>query len=353
MPRTVLYGSQVAQARVGFLGAGLIARYHAGSLAASGEAFAPAAVFDPDPARAERFGAELGYPVVGSEDEVLDRVDAVYVCTWTSEHPRLVASAAARGIHVFCEKPLATDLTGARAVAEVLAGSGVTHQVGLVLRRSPAFGLARALATEPAAGRVQAVVFRDDQFLPVRGMYGSNWRADVARAGAGTLLEHSIHDLDLLGWLAGSITAVTCRTAAFHALPGIEDVAAVLSAHDTGATSTLTSVWHDVDERPSLRRVELLCERRWIAVEGDWTGPVRWRSAGDADDTVLEGDALIAEARTRGARIGNPDGSFLRAIAAGAPAWPSASDALVAHRVADACYRSAAAGGATVDVLMA
>ena len=44
---------------------------------------------------------------------MLDRCDAVYVCSWTSEHPRLVAAAAERGVHVFCEKPLAVDLATA------------------------------------------------------------------------------------------------------------------------------------------------------------------------------------------------------------------------------------------------
>jgi 4-hydroxybenzoate polyprenyltransferase len=54
---------------------------------------------------------------------------------------------------------------------------------------------------------VLTVVFRDDQYLPVRGVYKSSWRGDVARAGAGTLLEHSIHDLDLLEWLLGPAVA--------------------------------------------------------------------------------------------------------------------------------------------------
>ena len=35
-------------------------------------------------------------------DELLERVDAVFVTTWTSEHERLVAAAAERGVAVFC-----------------------------------------------------------------------------------------------------------------------------------------------------------------------------------------------------------------------------------------------------------
>lgn len=337
--------------RVGFLGCGFIAEFHAGMLELAGEPFEPGPVHDVDPERAAAFAAKHGYTAVGTEEAVLDGCDAVFVCTWTSEHPRLVLAAAERGRHVFCEKPLATDLAAARQMADAVEAAGVVAQVGLVLRRSPAFELARSLVTDERAGRLMAVVFRDDQFIPIRGYYGSDWRADRERAGAGTLLEHSIHDLDLLERLCGPATSVACRTSAFHELPGIDDVAAVTLGFASGATAQLTSVWHDVDERGSLRRVELLCERAFVVVEGDWFGPVRWRYAGDEEETVLEGDALVEECRRRPElRIGNPDGSFLRAVREGRPAWPSLRDAVRAHELADACYASAALGGAPVAV---
>jgi predicted dehydrogenase len=319
-------------------------------LRASGEPFEPGPVFDVDPARAESFAADFGYSVVDSEDAVLDGCDAVYVTTWTAEHPRLVIAAAARGRHVFCEKPLAVDTAHARAMTEAVEAAGVVAQVGLVLRRSPAFGLARALLIDERAGRAMAVVFRDDQFIPIRGHYGSTWRADPDRAGAGTLLEHSIHDLDLLEHLLGPAASVACRTSTFHELPGIDDVAVATLGFTNGATASLTSVWHDVDERGSLRRVEILCERAFIVVEGDWFGPVRWRYAGDAEETALEGEDLVTETRRRGVRLGNPDGSFLRAIRNGGPAWPSLRDAVRAHELADACYASAALDGVPVAV---
>ena len=331
--------------RVGFLGAGLIARFHAEMLAISRETFTRGPVFDPAGERATRFAADLGYTAARSEQAVLEAVDAVYVTTWTSEHHRLVAEAAARGVHVFCEKPLAVDARDAREVVAAAERAEIVNQCGLILRRSPAFGLVQRLLADPAAGRPMAVVFRDDQFIPVRGTYGSDWRADPRRAGAGTLLEHSIHDLDLLQWLLGPVSTVACRTEAFHGLPGIEDVAAATVAFESGATASLVSVWHDLDERPSLRHVELFCERAYMAVEGDWSGPVRYRFAGDAEETEVEGEELPAEARRRGARLGNPDGSFLRAIRDGRPAWPSFRDALAAHDLVDACYRSAADGG--------
>lgn len=335
--------------RVGFLGAGLIATYHSKMLRASGEDVAWSGVHDPDRDRAERFAAASGATPCPTEDEVLAGCDAVYVCTWTSEHVRLVRAAAERGVAVFCEKPLSVDLAGAVEVAGALAAARVVNQVGLVLRYAPAFTLLRSLVADPASGRVMAVVFRDDQYLPVRGWYGSSWRGDVARAGAGTLLEHSIHDLDVLEWLCGPAERVAAETAGYHGLPGIEDVAVATLRFASGATASLTSVWHDVLERPSLRRVEVLCERAWYALEGDWWGPVRWTVEGRGSGAV-EGDGLVAALAERGIVPVNPDGAFVRAVAAGTPAFPDAAVALRAHVVADAAYRSAAAGGSAVAV---
>jgi predicted dehydrogenase len=325
--------------RIGFLGAGLIATYHSKSLRASGVDCTWAAVYDPDRARAERFAAATGSAVAEGEEEVVDRADALYVCTWTSEHPRLVELATQAGKAVFCEKPLAVDLARARAMHNAVAQAGVVNQVGLVLRASPAFNaLALRLADTDATGRVMAVVFRDDQYIPVQGMYGSTWRGEAAKAGAGCLLEHSIHDVDVLSWLLGPVAQVSARQAGFHGIPGIEDVVAATLTYESGVTASLVSVWHDVLSRPSLRLVEVHCERAWFSLEGDWAGPLRVMTSDGAE--VLEGDKLPTPP--------NPDRAFVEAAREGRPAFPDFAVAVQANEVVEALYQSAAAGGAQV-----
>src|SRR3954471_2381628 len=95
------------QLRIGFLGAGLIATYHSKSLRRSGAPVQRAGVYDPDIQRAKAFAEASAHTVMHSEDEVLDTCDAVYVCTWTSEHARQIEKAVARRLAIFCEKPLA------------------------------------------------------------------------------------------------------------------------------------------------------------------------------------------------------------------------------------------------------
>src|SRR5262249_27116053 len=157
----------------------------------------------------------------------------------------------------------------------------------------------KALAADPASGRTMSVVFRDDQYIPVQGGYQSTWRGDATKAGAGTLLEHSIHDLDMLEHVLGPVAEVSARIAGFHDIPGIEDVASLSLTFASGAIGSLTSIWHDVLERPSLRRVELFCETTYAVLEGDWFGPVEWTTTG-APTEKREWDGLVDEAKRRG-----------------------------------------------------
>jgi len=335
--------------RVGFLGAGFIANVHA-SLLHSCAGVSWAGVYDTDPSRAEALAAKTGATVCASEDEVLSGCDAVFICTWTSEHPRLVEMAAERGVAIFCEKPLATDLAGAVQMAETVRRAAVVNQVGLVLRFSPAFCWLRELIADPASGRVMSVMFRDDQYIPLQGMYKSTWRGDVARAGAGTLLEHSIHDIDIIESLVGPIRTVSGVSAEFHGIAGIEDAVNLSLSFANGAVGSLLSVWHDILERESSRHVEVMCENLWCSIEtDDWWGPVRWQRTGE-DPGRLEGGELGDKVWKAGLAPVNPDEGFFDAIRRGRTAGPDFDTALRAHVVVEAAYRSAAQGGVPVTV---
>ena len=307
-----------------------------------------ARIYDRDPDRAASFAAASGGVVAASEEEVLDDCDAVFICTWTSEHRRLVEMVVERGVAIFCEKPLATNTQDARHMAELVESVGVTNQVGLIMRRYPAFAVLRDLVHDPAAGRLMSFVFRDDQWLPVPGEYGSTWRGEADKAGAGVLLEHSIHDLDIIEHALRPIRSASARSSSFHGLPGIEDLMVVMLDLGDGATGSLTTVWHDVAPRPSLRRVEVFCERRWVALEGDVFGPVRWTDA-DGSTGELDADGIV----TRAAEIGVsgwPQRAFIEAARSRTSVSPSFRDAVRAHEVADALYRSAAKGSAWMTV---
>jgi predicted dehydrogenase len=235
-------------------------------------------------------------------------------------------------------------------MTDAVSQAGVVNQVGLVLRSSPAFLELKHQIEDPRSGRVQAAVLRDDQFLPVQGMYGSTWRADPGKAGAGTMLEHSIHDIDALEWLLGPAESVSARSSTFHGNPGIEDTVVVGMELAGGTQVSLTSVWHQLLERPSLRRLEVICEHAFLTLEHDVHGPVTWTRPGDHGS--LEGaDLFTAVAERHDGRSPNQDAGFIQAVATGVPGeHPDFTTALRAHQVVDGIYRSAAEGGAAVDV---
>ena len=339
-----------ATPRIGFIGTGHIATFHSKMLRRCGVPHERGAVFDIDGTRAEAFAAASGSTVVGSETEVVDDSDIVYICTWTSEHARLVDMCIAAGKPFFCEKPLSTGLVGAVAMERAAVDSGLTHQCGLILRRSPAYLWARELIADPKAGDVMAVVFRDDQFIPTQGHYKSTWRGDVTKAGAGTLLEHSIHDVDMLRFLVGDVSDVSARSTFRHGIDGIEDVVAASVRFENGAIGTLTTIWHDNLSRPSLRHVEVFCRNRTVVIAGDdWFGPVTWSDTDGATGS-LQGDDLLERTAPLAEGDPNPDGAFVKAAVAGTAGFPDFSVALDAHRIVEAMYQSARRDGDTVSL---
>src|SRR5262245_61332743 len=125
--------------RVGLVGAGFIGTVHAYAIQLLSDAGLVAArleaVHDADPARAARIARHQRGSAVESLDDLLDSVDVVWCCPWTSAHLDVVTAAAERGLPVLCEKPLGRHLAEADDVASQL--ERVPHRVGLVLRCSP------------------------------------------------------------------------------------------------------------------------------------------------------------------------------------------------------------------------
>jgi len=312
-------------------------------------------VHDLDAGRAAGFAAANGAQVASSVSEVVAASDVVWVCTPTASHPAVVDAAVSGAVAVFCEKPLATDLRGAQALAATAAA--VPAQVGLVLRFAPVFRALRHVVSSGELGPPMTAVFRDDQYFPVQGLYASTWRGDVAQAGGGCLIEHSIHDLDILRFCLGEVSALSARTADFSGHPGVEDLAVVTLDFAGGAHAQLASVWHNILSRGSTRRVEVFCRDGLVWLDNDFLGPLHVETSDGASvrpcpppdwvrDLPLADDAVGLAVRA----YAEADRAFLDAVAAGRAPEPSLDEAVVAHRLVDAAYRSARQGGAPVSV---
>jgi predicted dehydrogenase len=346
--------------RIGFVGTGLIAWAHGLGLQAMIEGgvidASIAVVYDRSRGRAEGFATTTGAEmVVDSLEAVVERCDAVWVCTPTSAHRPAVDAAVAAGRPIFCEKPLATDLDGALALSAAVASSGLPAQSGLVLRSAPVFLALRELVHSGQLGRPMAAVFRDDQYFPIQGTYGSKWRSDVEQAGGGCLIEHSIHDLDILRFCFGEVTEVSGRTSNFSGHPGIEDVASVSMQFASGLTAHLTSVWHNILSRGSTRRIEVFFEDGLVWLDNEFRGPLHIQTSETAEERGCPSPAWVDALPFGNDQIGlgvspyvEADRAFVDAVVSGRAPEPGVDQALVAHRLVDAAYRSARQGGGPV-----
>lgn len=358
--------------RIGFVGTGTIAWAHGLGIKAMIDGgvldAAITAVHDPRERRAQGFLEAVGSPAPGtgsdsapaavaSPAEVAARADAVFVCTPTAAHRAAVDEALAAGRAVFCEKPLDRDLARAAALTDAVTAAGVPAQCGLVLRSAPVFRALRDLVDSGTLGEPMAAVFRDDQYFPIQGTYRSQWRADVAQAGGGCLIEHSIHDLDILRFCFGEVDRLAARTANHAGHEGVEDLAAVSLTFASGLEAQLTSVWHEILSRGSTRRIELLCRDGMVWLDDDFRGPLHVETS-DAtkirqcpspewvDALPLADDAIGLAIRA----YVEADRAFVDAVARNTTPEPGLDVALDAHRLVDAAYRSAAHGGEPVDL---
>jgi myo-inositol 2-dehydrogenase/D-chiro-inositol 1-dehydrogenase len=344
--------------RIGFVGCGVIASAHALSLEGLAKAGLVAAeiskVYDVDDHRTERFARHFGAVAASGLAEVIDGSDAVYVCTSTAGHLEAVRAAAQAGRPIFCEKPLARDLPETLSLVEAAT---VPTQVGLVLRTAPVFRRLGEIARSEEFGRPMAVLWRDDQFFPIQGHYASKWRSDVTIAGSGALLEHSIHDVDIMSACFGQVAWVSATVAGFSGFEGIEDSVSALMRLDSGLSVSLVSVWHQVLTRPSTRRVEVLFERAFVSLDDDFTGPLTIQTSEGSETAECPPPDWVMAVPLPAGGIGlavrpylEENRSFVDAITKGEAPAPGLTEALAAHRVVDACYRSAATGGAPMSL---
>ncbi|MEX2236702.1 MAG: Gfo/Idh/MocA family oxidoreductase [Dehalococcoidia bacterium] len=352
---------------VGLIGCGFIGTFHSrnirGLIRSEVVDASYQVVADLDGERAGRFAGLAGVDRwTTNTQEVIESPDvsAVYICTQTAGHKNLVLAAAAAGKAVFCEKPLAPNLADVREMVEAVERAGVPNQVGLVLRYSPIFLVLKELTNDPSLGRLMSAVFRDDQYFPITGQYASTWRGDHAQAGGGTMIEHSIHDLDMLRFFCGEPERVSALTRFFYEHDQVEDLAVATIEFEGGAVASLTSIWHGVSERNTRRHLELFYENGVFWVDDDFFGPIHYQTNDGGEGVVSDEEVRRRYQEMMGLegedwanalyRWTFEDYFFLKALEEGTKPYPGFEVALEGHILADAVYRSASLAGAPVEL---
>jgi myo-inositol 2-dehydrogenase/D-chiro-inositol 1-dehydrogenase len=349
--------------RVGIIGCGQIAQAHAVSfrlLADDGTARLVAAA-DPEPAGIDRVANIAGTVErrYADGDELIadPDVDAVLVVAPTRFHRDLILAVCEAGKPLFTEKPLAPSFETVVEIVDAVARAGIPAQVGFQSRFHPIIRFLHESVADRRYGAPMGYLIRDDQFWPTGDVVDghTSWRSRAAEAGGGALLEHSIHSCDVACWLFGPVRRVHAATRRVFGYD-VEDTAALTIEHESGVVGTLLTIFNGVRDREE-RRIELFFEAGAIEATTDFVvgapedsllvkeqaGPAERIDCADLLRTTFARDGLDPE-RDFYVYQYLAHRAFARALADGMAPSPGCGDALEAHRLVEAAYRSAALG---------
>ena len=320
--------------KAALIGAGGMGQLHLKAMTSCREVEV-AAVCDVDEELLSKLARELGAEAFTDFREMLRRVslDFVVVALPHWLHLPAVREAAARGVHVLKEKPLARSLEEAREVVRVAEEAGIKLMLATQRRFARTFSYAKELIDRGELGDI-FLVRGDYTFRWGRPTLG--WRGVREKSGGGALLDAGYHTVDLTYWYKGVPEVVYCLLGAIKALPfdyETEDTAVVAMRYPDGCVGRITVSWATApnEERVTVHGTEGYLVASWdklVLAKPDGTVVVEEEMRGDLWLEALKRQLL----------------HFVDCIRRDAEPISSGRENLNVMRILDACYRSAASG---------
>ncbi len=272
------------QKKVGFgiLGLG-IGMAHAEAVSTSEYAYL-AAGCDIDSARLEKFSAR--YPeasLYSCFEDMLedDRIDVISVCLPTYLHAEYASRALLCGKHVLCEKPADISVERAMKIAEAEKISG--RSAGFVFQNRFNYNM-YPIYEAVRSGRLGDIYlgtfavkwYRKQSYYDKNGGWRGTWDKD----GGGSLINQSIHTVDLMLTLMGSEASdvKSVGRVVNHDIES-EDMTASLITFENGANATFVSTTCAYDGLST----EISIYGKKGSIEADADRIKRWRLADDPD----------------------------------------------------------------------
>ena len=183
---------------VGIIGAGRIGIVHLEALA-SCENANPIIISNPTISKAQAAAEKYKLPSFTADAmEVINNpdVDAVWICSPSQFHADQIKACAAAGKHVFCEKPVATDIEETIEAINCCNEAGVKLMTALQRRFDPNFARIKQALDKGEVGEpiVIKLCSRDPAPPPF----------EYVKGGGGIFKDMAVHDLDMARFLMGS-----------------------------------------------------------------------------------------------------------------------------------------------------
>ena len=225
--------------RLMLVGCGRISERHFDAISALPE-LQLVGVCDEVAERARVAGERYSVPAFTSYAAMLaeSEADAAVICTPSGLHPRHGIMAAERGLHVICEKPMATRLEEADALVRACDTAGVYLFVVKQNRLNPAVQLLKSSLDAGRFGRIYLVNTTVRWNRPQHYYDMAPWRGTWEFDG-GAFMNQASHYVDMLQWLAGPVESVCAKTATLARRIETEDTGVAILRFRNGALGTI------------------------------------------------------------------------------------------------------------------
>ena len=192
--------------------------------------------------------------------------EMVVVATPHPLHVKPAIDAMKRGIHVLCEKPIASTVSDGDKMIAAAEEHGVTFGVMFQNRTSSFFSTAKRILDSGRLGPITRVDMIASGFRTQVYYDRGAWRGKWSSEGGGVLLNQAPHDLDILCWLAGPLRKVRgWITTRIHDIP-VEDTAYAYLEFENGAQGLLHA---STSEVPGTSRIEICCDGGKLLLQGE------------------------------------------------------------------------------------
>lgn len=199
-----------------------------------------AAVADADPQRARHAAAQVDAVPYGDWRQVLENhpeLEAVVVALPHHMHAEPACMAAAQGLHVLMEKPIATTMADGRRIAEACRQAGAMLMIGYVHRFREEAVRAREWIGNGCIGTPVSCIA---SIASPRGAHLGAWVNAPETAGGGVLLYTGIHALDRLLWLVDApLKRVHAATRTLRPSARVEEAVLALLEFANGTMASL------------------------------------------------------------------------------------------------------------------
>lgn len=290
-------------------------------------------VADDDAARGQKVAAQNETRYFPNYESLLEaRPDGVIICTENNRHRPLVEMATSRGIHILCEKPIATTLQDARAIVEACDKAGVLLMTAFPMRFSAPLLEIKARLDNGDFGDVYCFNATNQGELPTKHRA---WFVDPQLAGGGAIMDHTVHLVDIMRWFIGSeVETMYARSnKVFHADEvEVETGALEMMTFQNKVFATIDASWSRPSYWPTWGGLtfEMVTQRGAVAVDAfrqnvnvyrhEWQRS-NWAYWGSDMNHAMVSDFIAAIRENHPPRVTGVDG--LRAVEATLAAYES------------------------------